>query len=46
VRLDERVAKLRLTARELETILLERGSTRAESPQLLPAGDECSDPLP
>ena len=21
-------------------------STRAESPQLLPAGDECSDPLP
>jgi hypothetical protein len=46
VQLDERVAKLRLTARELEAILLERRSTRAESPQLLPAGDECSDPLP
>jgi hypothetical protein len=46
VQLDERVAKLRLTARELEAILLERRSTRAESPQLLPASDECSDPLP
>ncbi len=32
VQLDERVTKLRLTARELAAILLERRSTRAESP--------------
>ena len=32
VQLDERVTKLRLIARELAAILLERRSTRAESP--------------
>jgi len=46
VQLDERVTKLRLTARELAAILLERRSTRAGSPQLLSPGNECSDPLP
>jgi hypothetical protein len=46
VQFDERVTKLRLTARELAAILLERRSTRAGSPQLLSPGDECSDPLP
>lgn len=46
VQLDERVTKLRLTARELAAILLERCSTRAGSPQLLSPDDECSDPLP
>jgi hypothetical protein len=46
VQFDERVTKLRLTARELAAILLERCSTRAGSPQLLSPGDECSDPLP
>ena len=46
VQLDKRVTKLRLTARELAAILLERHSTRAGSPQLLSPGDECSDPFP
>lgn len=46
VQLDKRVTKLRLTARELAAILLERRSTRAGSPQLLSPGDECSDPFP
>jgi hypothetical protein len=44
--LDERPAKLRLTVHELEAILLKQGSTRAESSQLLPTVDECSNPLP
>jgi hypothetical protein len=46
VQLDERVAKLPLTAHELAPILLERRSTRAGSTQLLSPGDESSDPLP
>ena len=46
VQLDERVTKLRLAARELAAILLERRSTRAGSPQQLSPGDECCDPLP
>ena len=46
VQLDESETKLRVSARELAAILLERRSTRTESPQLLSPGDECSDPLP
>jgi len=46
VQLDERLTKLRLTARELAAILLERRSTGAGSPQLLSPGDECPYPLP
>ena len=46
MQLDERATKLRVTARELAAILLERRSTRFESPQLLSSGDECSDALP
>ena len=46
MQLDERQTKLRLTARELAAILLERRLTRAGSPQLLSPDNECSDPLP
>ena len=46
MQLDERVAKLPLTAHELAAILLERRSTRAGSAQLLSPDDERSDPLP
>jgi len=46
MQLDKRPAELRLTACELEAILLEQCSTRAESSQLLAAVDECDNPLP
>ena len=46
MQLDERATKLRVTARELAAILLERRSTRFGSPQLLSSRDECSDALP
>jgi len=46
VQLDERLTELRLTARELAAIPLERRSTRAGSPQLLSPNNECRDPLP
>ena len=46
MQLDERPAKLRLTVHESEAILLKQRSTRAELPELLPAVDECGDPLP
>jgi len=45
MQLDKRPAELRLTACELEAILLKERSARAESSQLLPAVDECGNPL-
>jgi len=46
VPLDQSVAKFPLTAPEPKAVLLERCLARAERPQLLPLGYECSDPLP
>jgi len=46
VALNECVTKLPLTSRELNAVLLERCPAGPKGAELLPPGDECSDPFP